>query len=602
MIQINQLIQQCFQAFQQQNYAFVVNNLSKIFDKIPFHRDVYFIYARSLRAVGNTKLSEDIFKQSLKNIPSDERALCALGNLKLATEAYKESIELFNSALKVNSQQFDALYNLARAYTLVNEPELAEKHFLKALSVRSNHEGSILGILNCLQQKKQFLEAINFVSINLSGELPLSIKLKLAELHKLCGNKKSCYEMHELACEQYPEAQVVEQAYIHSLIYFGDVALAFPKLKKEMNREQLSDDIIELYWQAWWQLEGEEAIQPFAKEVIQQQRPEVAFNFLSRLVKLKKYQLVVSLCEKLKPILESDARFAISYSISIREIGDIQAALSKLKSARNTYPSNNKVLYEYIITLLCLKEFSLAYKACKELLENDSRQLGHWALYSTYLRLAGEEEEYATLCDYKRLVKVYDLAEHVKSFESVEFNQQLLEQLEIVHTQNKQPVEQSVQHGRQTIGQLFDLTFPVIQKFRDVVLEVVNKHIQQFEQDDNHIHLKYMDKAFDFSGSWSVDLKSKGFHQNHYHSEGWISGPYYVVVPEAVSNNGQGWLKLGQPELSRWITLEPDFYVKPKPGCLVLFPSYMWHGTTPFLTEERRVTVAFDLAPRLNND
>jgi hypothetical protein len=29
----------------------------------------------------------------------------------------------------------------------------------------------------------------------------------------------------------------------------------------------------------------------------------------------------------------------------------------------------------------------------------------------------------------------------------------------------------------------------------------------------------------------------------------------------------------------------------------VLFPSYMWHGTTPFTTDETRMTVAFDLVP-----
>ena len=38
-------------------------------------------------------------------------------------------------------------------------------------------------------------------------------------------------------------------------------------------------------------------------------------------------------------------------------------------------------------------------------------------------------------------------------------------------------------------------------------------------------------------------------------------------------------------------------YVKPQPGKLVLFPSYVWHGTVPFTRSAERMTVAFDAAP-----
>ncbi len=43
--------------------------------------------------------------------------------------------------------------------------------------------------------------------------------------------------------------------------------------------------------------------------------------------------------------------------------------------------------------------------------------------------------------------------------------------------------------------------------------------------------------------------------------------------------------------------LEAEHFVKPPPGLLVLFPSYMWHGTVPFSGEAPRLTVAFDLIP-----
>ena len=34
------------------------------------------------------------------------------------------------------------------------------------------------------------------------------------------------------------------------------------------------------------------------------------------------------------------------------------------------------------------------------------------------------------------------------------------------------------------------------------------------------------------------------------------------------------------------------------PGRLVLFPSYMWHGTIPFHDAQPRTTIAFDVVPK----
>ena len=44
--------------------------------------------------------------------------------------------------------------------------------------------------------------------------------------------------------------------------------------------------------------------------------------------------------------------------------------------------------------------------------------------------------------------------------------------------------------------------------------------------------------------------------------------------------------------------LGAEHYVRPEPGLLALFPSYMWHGTVPFGGEEPRLTIAFDIVPQ----
>ena len=78
---------------------------------------------------------------------------------------------------------------------------------------------------------------------------------------------------------------------------------------------------------------------------------------------------------------------------------------------------------------------------------------------------------------------------------------------------------------------------------------------------------------------------------------GWISSCYYVGLPAAVADESakQGWIKFGEPDFESGLPIRRA--IKPEPGRLVLFPSYMWHGTIPFAGREKRTTIAFDVVP-----
>ncbi len=67
-------------------------------------------------------------------------------------------------------------------------------------------------------------------------------------------------------------------------------------------------------------------------------------------------------------------------------------------------------------------------------------------------------------------------------------------------------------------------------------------------------------------------------------------------VPAEVKTSGNGWLVFGRPDISG-VEMPEDFAVKPKEGNIAFFPSYMWHGTNPIVTDEQRLTVAFDIVP-----
>jgi hypothetical protein len=84
------------------------------------------------------------------------------------------------------------------------------------------------------------------------------------------------------------------------------------------------------------------------------------------------------------------------------------------------------------------------------------------------------------------------------------------------------------------------------------------------------------------------------------HPQGWISSALYVTLPERVAGEADnaGWLTLGEPDEKLRLDLGPWREIEPRPGQLVLFPSWMWHGTVPF-SDGERLTVAFDVRPPL---
>ena len=96
-----------------------------------------------------------------------------------------------------------------------------------------------------------------------------------------------------------------------------------------------------------------------------------------------------------------------------------------------------------------------------------------------------------------------------------------------------------------------------------------------------------------------VRLTEGGYHTAHFHPNGILSSACYIAVPEetvADASDKAGWLGLGRPPPELGVDLEPLASFEPRPGRLVLFPSFLFHGTRR-VTGGERLTVAFDLVP-----
>jgi hypothetical protein len=134
-------------------------------------------------------------------------------------------------------------------------------------------------------------------------------------------------------------------------------------------------------------------------------------------------------------------------------------------------------------------------------------------------------------------------------------------------------------------------------QLREAIRATVAEHVAKFPAvDPAHPLLGRKRDPILFSGAWSVLLRSKGFHANHVHPVGWISSALYILLPPGTGEGDAGILTLGEAKAPNFpVDLPPFRTVEPRPGRLVLFPSYTWHGTRPF-GEGERMTVAFDVA------
>jgi tetratricopeptide (TPR) repeat protein len=216
-----------------------------------------------------------------------------------------------------------------------------------------------------------------------------------------------------------------------------------------------------------------------------------------------------------------------------------------------------------------------------------------WPYASLAWRLAGDERSHWLEGD-PLLVQVIDLTSALPPLS------ELADVLRALHLAKGEYVDQSVRGGTQTDGPLLSRIDPTIGRLRQAIVGAVESYVAQLpEPHPRHPLLSQRrDRRIRFSGSWSVRLRGGGRHANHVHPQGWISSALYISLPPRVSSDAEdaGWLTLGEPQAELGIDLRPWRKIQPKAANLVLFPSWMWHGTLPF-SEGERLTVAFDVRP-----
>lgn len=109
-------------------------------------------------------------------------------------------------------------------------------------------------------------------------------------------------------------------------------------------------------------------------------------------------------------------------------------------------------------------------------------------------------------------------------------------------------------------------------------------------------------KPSGFLHHWSVITDGDGFEEWHVHQNGWLSGAYYVDIPDFILNGDGpgGCVAFGLPEGIVGDEPHERFgtrLFRPCSGLVMMFPSHSFHRTYAHHGDKRRICLAFDIAP-----
>ena len=214
------------------------------------------------------------------------------------------------------------------------------------------------------------------------------------------------------------------------------------------------------------------------------------------------------------------------------------------------------------------------------------------------LRELGRLDPAGAIVDHPRLLRHRRLEPPAGYADLDAFNRSLADHVLHHPTLAPDPTGNSTRGGHQTRELLDEPQGPMV-AFARFIEDCVQAYMDELTPDTTH---PYLDRAPARRRltAWGVVLGAGGHQVPHIHPEGWLSGNYYVELPDAVNDPDAtaGWLEFGRPDPRFDCRADPQIeLVQPQVGTMVLFPSYFYHCTIPFNDDHRRISIAFDAMP-----
>lgn len=588
-------------ALQQGQLGLAVSAFADILKVEPQHAAALQLLGMARKSEGRVKEACDLLRQSLRVQPNQPHVLNNLANMLVEFDR-DGAVECYQRAIQFKPDYFDAVSNLAGVRLGQGDYDQARSGFRRALEISPDHVQSLLGLAGLSLLLSELVQ----------GETWARQALELAPSslrgHQLLGDLLCAQGQYEEAIAAYQQALAIGPpsdglwaalggAFRYCLRdqeAFSAFSSALQLNPSNVEAHRNFNALLWSYGRVEKYLDSYRTMLPLVPH-----DADVRCAFAEDLMRLGDYdgaQDVVTQISRMAPSYRELAKLQGRICMSK---GDMDGAIDWFTRACEQRPALADLWVLRLDALLKSRQFQEAYALAIQVAERFPLDQDVLARLLAGAKLSGNLVS-SGLWLPDTFVRTFDLVP--PNGQAVgDFNKELSAHLASLHITKNHPLDQTLRGGTQTFGSLFSLDrSPIVQNLIGMLRHAIGSYLADFPADLNHPILKRQNNGFEFAGSWSARLFKDGFHTNHIHPQGWISSAYYVALPDQTAGHveKQGWLKLGQTNMALGSEDIPLMHVEPRVGRLVLFPSFYWHGTTPFNDEGERLTVAFDVVPK----
>jgi tetratricopeptide (TPR) repeat protein len=526
-----------------------------------------FLHGTALAGMQQFEPAVSAFQAVIKMAPNIPDAYLALGQAQRKLGQRQEAQNTYRKLLRLQPENVDGYVALSSVLAELGQYAEAEAPLRRALlhardpKMQAAIHNNLAIVLSNQNRQAEALENLERTQ-SLAPDLPSLDQRRIDRLYQL-GRYEECVQLYKTLLDRNPGDVPLHRAY-NSLLY-------------RLGRK-------------------DEYLASFDR--VPQTR-EILLGKAGMLMMQKRVGEAQDIFNALLARDPLDMAAAVGWANSLLASGRYGEALTAFEAVMSRRGASAAIFSDAAGAALMTGDPQKAEHFCREGLRHNPHDQSCLALLGTAWRLRDDEQD-ETLNGYDSFIRVFDL-KPPDGFSSMEdFNAELGAYLERMHPQTDAYLEQSLRGGTQTEGCLFGAGHELVEKLRMRIEEAVSAHIADLPADEDHPFLARRVKNFRYAGAWSSLLRDQGFHVNHLHPEGWISSCYYVTVPRETDDpeTRNGWIKFGEPSFDLPLKNPIRRAVQPIPGRLVLFPSYMWHGTVPLRAPSPRTTIAFDAVPQ----
>ena len=502
----------------------------------------------------------------------------------------EEAEHLYRLILKKNSEHLDSNNNLGVILQHHGKLEEAKEYYKKAIDIKPDFAEAHNNLGNILKDLGDPNESLK------SYRKAIEINPTLAEAHNNFGDALDKLGKIEEAEVSYKKAIELKPNYSKAHFNLGNMLLMRNRIEEAekacKKAIELKPDYAEAhnnFGNILNKLKKYDQAETSYKKAIEL-KPDFALSYhnlgilMSNRDKLDKAEIYLNKAIE----LESNSEYLLVARANILyKKKNFKLALVDLGNC-NTQASRLETIY----CLFALGRTKEIYEIIEKNSELDSESI-KIAAFSSFISHKEKKVTAHKFCNNPiDFISTSNLSTYLENSNS--FIAELIDELKNIKTR-WEPDSRTTNKGFQSFENLFENPTGKLKALQSIIIDELDSYYLKFK-DESCTYIKKWPTIKRLHG-WFVILKQQGYQSSHMHAGGWLSGVIYLkVVPHLEKNEGAIELSLNDKNYSD--PNSPKVIHKPKVGDIILFPSSLHHKTIPFMANEDRISIAFDLWPR----